>query len=239
MYITRVIRRSRSYIPFSASQISYSEAASFVSASTAPRRFSIAVGSMRGCSIHARSFRLPIAVTVLSSTHISEPRFSLVRSVSVSSRLRRVVRFSPMNSPSECTVSETKRFTVAFWVSPKYRNIAHSAFLTSGISEIPSSAPLSNCSVMMFMSEPSKLLSSSNSHRQRLRRSRTKPLTSLKSRKSCPMSISTGLNLDSSDIISCSSCLPDFWKTCTSPVEISAKTSAAAPCSLSVQIHAM
>ena len=49
-----------------------------------------------------------------------------------------------MNSPSECTVSDTKRFTVVFWVSPKYRNIAHSAFFTSGISDMPRSAPLSN-----------------------------------------------------------------------------------------------
>ena len=58
-------------------------------------------------------------VTVLSSTHSSEPRFSLVRMVSVSSRFLLVVRFSPMNSPSAWTVSDTKRFTVAFCVSPK------------------------------------------------------------------------------------------------------------------------
>ena len=87
-------------MPFSASHMSYSSAESFVRASTASWRLSISAGFISGCSSHVLSLRLPMEVTVLSSTHSSEPRFSLVRMVSVSSRFRRVVRFRPMNSPS-------------------------------------------------------------------------------------------------------------------------------------------
>ena len=43
-----------------------------------------------GCSIQERSSRLPIEVSVLSSTQSSVPRFSRPRIVSVNSRLARV-----------------------------------------------------------------------------------------------------------------------------------------------------
>ena len=63
---------------------------------TAFWRSVIFAGLRSGCSSHARISRLPIAVFVLSSTHKSEPRRSLLRIVSVSSKFRRVLRSSRM-----------------------------------------------------------------------------------------------------------------------------------------------
>ena len=71
----------------------------FVSASTAPRRRSMAATSRSGRVSHARRLRAPMAVFVLSSTQRRLPRFSLARMVSVSSRLRRAERSSSMKRP--------------------------------------------------------------------------------------------------------------------------------------------
>ena len=54
---------------------------------------------LHGRSIQERMSRCPIAVRVLSSTQRREPFFSLPRMVSVSSRFRRAVRSSSINSP--------------------------------------------------------------------------------------------------------------------------------------------
>ena len=69
------------------------------SAATAALRRSISVTDSSGRSSHERINRPPMAVFVLSSTHRRLPFFSLLRSVSVSSRLRRAVRSSSMNWP--------------------------------------------------------------------------------------------------------------------------------------------
>ena len=50
----------------------------------------MASASTSGCSIQVRSSRLPMEVSVLSSTHSSVPFFSRPRMVSVNSKLARV-----------------------------------------------------------------------------------------------------------------------------------------------------
>ena len=92
-------------ISFKVSMISPRATLSRYSSSTAVRRRPIATALSSGRSTHARSSRPPMGVRVLSSTHRSEPRFSPLRSDSVSSRLRRVVQSSSMNRPPEKTSS--------------------------------------------------------------------------------------------------------------------------------------
>ena len=77
----------------------------------------MAAGESRGGSIHARISRWPMAVRVLSSTHSRLPFFSLERSVSVSSRLRRAVRSSSMNCPVVKYVRVERWDRSVFWVS--------------------------------------------------------------------------------------------------------------------------
>ena len=60
----------------------------------------MAAGLSSGFSSQLRSIRPPMGVFVLSRTQRRLPRFSFVRSVSVSSRFRRAVRSSSMNLPA-------------------------------------------------------------------------------------------------------------------------------------------
>ena len=68
---------------------------------------------MSGCSRYFFIRRLPIDVLVLSSTQSSEPFFSLVRSVSVSSRFLRAVKPIVMAGSPSFLKSVVKRFTSA------------------------------------------------------------------------------------------------------------------------------
>ena len=91
--------RSMSPMPLRASRSSCRAMSLSTSDATASRRRSMATGFSSGCCSHERRLRAPIGVLVLSSTHSRLPRFSLVRSVSVSSRLRRAVTSSSMYAP--------------------------------------------------------------------------------------------------------------------------------------------
>ena len=91
--------RSMSPMPLRASRSSCRAMSLSTSDATASSRRSMATGFSSGCCSHARRLRAPIGVLVLSSTHSRLPRFSLVRSVSVSSRLRRAVTSSSMYAP--------------------------------------------------------------------------------------------------------------------------------------------
>ena len=113
----RPISRSRSVISRRVRVSSSRPMASPTSSPTAPRRRPMAAGESRGRSIHARISRWPMAVRVLSSTHSRLPFFSLERSVSVSSRLRRAVRSSSMNCPVVKYVRVERWDRSVFWVS--------------------------------------------------------------------------------------------------------------------------
>ena len=98
-YTTREMSRSRSVTSRRQAAISSRAMAFPARSATASRRLLIGTGDRRGRSIQERISRPPMAVLVLSSTHSSEPFFSLARMVSVSSRLRRAVRSSSMYWP--------------------------------------------------------------------------------------------------------------------------------------------
>ena len=113
---------------------------SLKSSSTALSLRFIAMGLRSGRSIHARSSRPPIGVFVLSSTHRSEPRFSPVRSDSVSSSERRVAQSSSMYLPP---VNRSMRRMCAmsvFCVSLIYRKSAPAADTAAGASPSPASS---------------------------------------------------------------------------------------------------
>ena len=86
--------------------------------------------------------------------------------------------------------------------------------------------PSSNWFVMAQRSSFENISSSSISQEQLFSLFPTNSLTSFRSRKPLFISSSTGANRESSEIISCSRSFPRFSKTCTSPVERSAKASA-------------
>ena len=91
--------RSMSPMPLRASRSSCRAMSLSTSAPTALSRRSMAAGFRSGCCNQERRFRAPMGVFVLSSTHSRLPRFSLERSVSVSSRLRRAVTSSSIYAP--------------------------------------------------------------------------------------------------------------------------------------------
>ena len=97
-YTTRVISRSRSYTPSRAAASSLMRILFRVSSVTAFSRRLIELTESSGCSMEERKSRRPIEVFVLSSTQKSVPRFSRLRIVSVSSRLRRAATSSRIYS---------------------------------------------------------------------------------------------------------------------------------------------
>ena len=113
----RPMSRSRSVTSRRVALSSSRRMGSFTSSSTAPSRLPMATGDSRGRSIQARISRWPMGVRVLSSTHSSDPFFSLDRRVSVSSRLRRAVRSSSIYCPAASQVRVVMWERSVFWVS--------------------------------------------------------------------------------------------------------------------------
>ena len=89
-------------------------------------------GLKSGCSSHVRISRLPIAVLVLSSTHKSEPRRSLLRIVSSNSRFRRVFKSSRIVFACEYTRISSMRSKPVICVRLRYSSKALSAAVISG-----------------------------------------------------------------------------------------------------------
>ena len=83
-----------------------------------------------------------MAVLVLSSTHKREPRFSLLRMVSVSSRLRLAVISNPMAAESRSNSTSLSRSRPLICVCAKYPNRAFRENTGKGLSDNSSSAML-------------------------------------------------------------------------------------------------
>ena len=131
-YTTRVIMRSRSKMPVSASVTSSKSGRFSNSSSTAFCRSVMPAGLKSGCSSHVRISRLPIAVLVLSSTHKSEPRRSLLRIVSSNSRFRRVFKSSRIVFACEYMRISSMRSKPVICVRLRYSSKALSAAVISG-----------------------------------------------------------------------------------------------------------
>ena len=118
-----------------------------MSCSTASSLSIIFAGLTRGCSRKDFSIRLPMEVLVWSSTHRSEPFFSLFLRVSVSSRFLLAVKPIVMIGSASCFIISENLPTSAFCVSCMYAKSPHTAkaATVSGFTPIDSRLFVENC----------------------------------------------------------------------------------------------